>query len=188
MMNQTLEHTPEDLQTLARQRALEKLTAQEMQTMRDEKIAHDAKEQDEWRKFEMAQAEAENHAVNELEKLGALYVQRSEIAQRVSDAIAEYLKLESVIGEANSRARGEVQEFWQRSVAPNLQGRRFAEMRVRAGLHESHTHLFLPRPTSAGAMVAAVCLLGILKGIIAPSGIRVATKFIPFDFSNSGEI
>jgi hypothetical protein len=173
---------------IARERVLQRLTAQEGLAMRQEQAAREQAERDARAEI-FAQADAaESRAIADLRTLQARYNERAELARAAIAAIAEFAKCELAIVAELTRVDDNLAPFWARTVVPQLRLGRWAGLRASAGLNESHRYLGIAAPRELGAKIAAVCLLGILRGAITAGAIIAGGKHLAFCFDDAREI
>ncbi len=164
-------------------RALDRLAHEQSEREQREQAEAEQREQQARAEFFAQRDAAEAEAVARFAKLRDAYTRREATAKIAVDALAEFFNIESELHRELKDIDASLFPFWQRSVEPTMRPARWAELRRRARLGQSHRRLHLDAPQTDAERIGLTALGLIVGGMLRPGVAEIGGKIITFDFS-----
>lgn len=164
-----------DKTDLAQEKALQRITYEEMRKMEAEERAAQQKAEAEQAAIDAAMLLSEDEATRILSSLRPIYARRNEAAGALRAALMDFLAIQGEIKAGMMAAENVTRPYWQ-YLDNYLRTERREMVRRKSGL-PANSDIQLPRD-SAGDLAYCV-LIGIASGYITSGGLKISSMMAP---------
>lgn len=164
-----------------REAVLQRLEAQEIEARRLAQVEFEEIEKQAKAQLFAETDAAESRTVSAMRELSALYSERAQLAKNAIAALGEFCACESAIVARLDGIDANLSKYWQRTVPQVLAPQRWARLRVRAGLNESHSQIGVTTPANTSEQIAATAIRGIVSHNVQAGVIQVGAMRVEFD-------